>query len=136
MANDFNRKIIDEFRANDGRVGGSFSCAHLVLLTTTGACSGRAHTTPLVPLEDGGNIYVFASMGGAPRHPAWYFNLLAHPQVTVERGKERFEATAEVVHGDERDRLYARQSKLMPNFAEYQKNTARRIPVIALRRRA
>lgn len=134
MPNEFNDKIISEFRANDGRVGGPFAGAPMVLLTTKGAKSGRLHTTPLVPLEDGDALYVFASMGGAPKHPAWYFNLLADPHVTVEHGTEKFEATAEVVSGAERDRLYAQQAALMPSFAEYQTKTTRTIPVIALRR--
>ncbi len=104
----------------------------MVLLTTTGARSGRPHTTPLVPLEEGDRLYVFASLAGAPRHPAWYFNLLAHPEVTVERGRETYRATAEVITGEERDRLFARQAALRPPFAEYQRKTTRKIPVIEL----
>jgi deazaflavin-dependent oxidoreductase (nitroreductase family) len=134
MPNDFNTRIIEEFRANEGRVGGPFAGAPMVLLTTTGARSGRPHTTPLVPLEDGGQLYVFGSMGGAPKHPAWYFNVVAHPEVTVEHGTEKFPARAEVVTGTERDRLYALQASRMPAFGEYEKKTSSTIPVIALRR--
>ena len=134
MPNDWNTKIIEEFRANEGRVGGAFEGAPMVLLTTTGARSGRPHTTPLVPYEDGDRIYVFASMAGAPKHPAWYFNLLAHPDVTVERGTEAYRAKAEIITGGERDRIYASQAALRPVFAEYQAKTTRKIPVIALTR--
>jgi len=97
VPNDWNTKIIEEFRANAGRVGGPFEGAPMVLLTSTGARSGRPHTTPLVPLVEGARVYVFASMGGAPKHPAWYFNLLANPDVTVERGTEKYAAKAAVV---------------------------------------
>jgi len=107
-----------------------------VLLTTTGARSGRPHTTPLVPLVEGDRVYVFASMGGAPKHPAWYFNLRAHPDVTVERGTEKYAATAHVVAGEDRARVFARQVALRPQFGEYQQKTKRTIPVIELRRRA
>jgi deazaflavin-dependent oxidoreductase (nitroreductase family) len=134
MPNDFNTRIIQEFRENAGRVGGPFAGAPMVLLTTTGAKSGASHTTPLVPLEEDGRVYVFASMGGAPKHPAWYFNLVAHPDVAVERGTEKYRARAKVVTGEERDRIYARQSALRPPFGEYQQRTKRTIPVIELER--
>jgi deazaflavin-dependent oxidoreductase (nitroreductase family) len=134
VPNDWNTKIIEEFRANEGRVGGPFEGAPMVLLTTTGARSGRPHTTPLVPLIEGDRVYVFASMGGAPKHPAWYFNLLADANVTVERGTETYPAKAVVIAGDERDRLFARQVALRPPFGEYQQKTKRTIPVIELRR--
>jgi deazaflavin-dependent oxidoreductase (nitroreductase family) len=131
---DWNAKIIDEFRTNEGRVGGPFEGAPMVLLTTTGARSSRLHTTPLVPLIEGDRVYVFASMGGAPKHPAWYFNLLANPNVTVERGTETYAAKASVIAGEERDRLFALQVALRPAFGEYQQKTTRTIPVIELRR--
>ena len=131
--NDFNQGIIAEFRANAGKVGGGFAGAPMVLLTTTGAKSGKRNTTPLVCLEDGGRIVVFASKGGAPTNPAWYHNLRAHPTVTVEFGAETFEAQAEEVVGDERDALYRRQAERFPGFAEYEAKTTRRIPVVALR---
>lgn len=134
MPNDWNTKIIDEFRANEGRVGGSFEGAPMVLLTTTGARSGRSHTTPLLPLVEDDRVYVFASMGGAPKHPAWYFNLLAHPEVIVERGTDKYAAKAMVVTGGERDRVFARQVALRPQFGEYQQKTRRTIPVVELKR--
>jgi deazaflavin-dependent oxidoreductase (nitroreductase family) len=134
--NDFNARIIDEFRANQGKVGAPFAGAPMVLLTTTGAKSGRKLTTPLVYLPDGDRIVVFASKGGAPRHPAWYHNLVAHPQATVEVGTEKFEGHANVIKGEERDALYARQAKLFPAFAQYEAATTRVIPVVAFTRNA
>jgi deazaflavin-dependent oxidoreductase (nitroreductase family) len=133
--NDFNQRIIEEFRSNGGKVGGPFEGAPMVLLTTTGKRSAAKHTTPLVPLLDGDQLYVFGSMGGAPKHPAWYHNLVANPDVTVEHGTEKFDATAEVVTGAERDAIYAKQAALLPTFGEYQQKTSRVIPVIRLRRR-
>ena len=132
--NDFNAKIIEEFRANDGKVGGPFAGAPMVLLTTTGAKSGRKLTTPLMYLPDGDRMVIFASKGGAPANPAWYHNLVANPEVTLEVGSQKFEANATVVTGDERDTLYARQAKLYPGFADYQAKTSRLIPVVALTR--
>ena len=134
MPNDFNTRIIEEFRQNAGKVGAPFAGAPMVLLTTTGAKSGRPHTTPLVPLLEDGRLYVFGSMGGAPKHPAWYFNLRAHPDVTVEQGKETFAAKASEITGPERDRLYAAQVAKMPGFGDYEKRTTRTIPVIELTR--
>jgi deazaflavin-dependent oxidoreductase (nitroreductase family) len=136
--NDFNRSLIEEFRANDGKVGGNFEGSPVLLLTTTGAKSGREHTTPLVFLQEHGapanRIYVFASMGGAPTNPAWYHNVVANPTVTVELPGDRFEARAVIVEGDERERIWTEQKARMPNFAEYERNTTRTIPVIALER--
>lgn len=136
MANDWNDKIIAEFRANEGKVGGPFEGANMVLITTTGAKSGQKRTAPLACLPDGDRILIFASKAGAPTNPDWYYNLVAHPQVTVEFGTETFEATATVITGAERDELYARQVKLMPGFAAYQEKTTRIIPVVALTRNA
>jgi len=133
---DWNRGTIEEFRANEGKVGGMWEGRPLLLLTTTGAKSGQRRTNPMMYLADGDRLLVFASKGGAPTHPDWYYNLLAHPQVTVEVGPETYDATATVLTGEERDRLYARQSELYPQFAEYRKKTPRKIPVIALSRRA
>jgi deazaflavin-dependent oxidoreductase (nitroreductase family) len=133
--NDFNQRIIAEFHANGGTVGGPFAGAPMLLLTTTGAKSGTLRTTPLVYLSDGGRFIVIASKGGAPTHPAWYHNLVAHPDVTVEVGSETLPVRAAVLSGEERDRLYARQAGLRPAFAEYQAKTTRRIPVVALERR-
>ncbi|WP_214413928.1 nitroreductase family deazaflavin-dependent oxidoreductase [Sphaerisporangium fuscum] len=131
---DFNKKIIEEFRANGGKVGGQFEGAPMVLLTTTGAKSGQPRTNPLVYGRDGDRVLVFASNGGAPTHPAWYHNILAHPEVTVEIGTESYAATATPVEGEERDRLFAHQAELMPGFADYQAGTSRVIPVVALTR--
>ncbi|HEY7270623.1 MAG TPA: nitroreductase family deazaflavin-dependent oxidoreductase [Dehalococcoidia bacterium] len=133
--NDFNKNIIAEFRANKGAVGGPFKGAPLLLLTSKGAKSGKEHTTPLMYLPDGERIAIFASMGGAPKNPAWYHNVVANPKVRVEAGAESFEATATVAQGSERDDLYARQSKAYPQFAEYQQKTSRKIPVVILKRR-
>ncbi|MEV7373272.1 nitroreductase/quinone reductase family protein [Streptomyces sp. NPDC090301] len=136
---DFNRQVIEEFRANGGRVGGMFEGAALLLLTTTGARSGRAHTNPAVYVRDGARLLVFASNAGGPKHPAWFHNLSADPYVTVELGTpegtvERFGATAVVTEGEERDRLYAEQAERDPGFAAYQAATDRVIPVVALHR--
>ncbi|WP_169947839.1 nitroreductase family deazaflavin-dependent oxidoreductase [Microbispora sp. H11081] len=133
---DWNIKIIEEFRANGGKVGGAFEGTPLILLTTTGAKSGAARTNPVACLRDGDRFLVFASYAGAPRNPDWYHNLLANPTVTVEAGDgttiETFTATAVPLTGEERDRMYARQAELVPIFAEYQKKTSRVIPVVAL----
>jgi deazaflavin-dependent oxidoreductase (nitroreductase family) len=132
---EFNRNLIDEFRANAGKVTGVFEGAPLLLLTTTGTKSGRKHTTPLVYRKDGDRIVVFGSKGGAPRHPAWFHNLVANPNVTVELpGGETFEARAAVTEGAERDRLFAAQKEAMPAFAQYEAKTDRQIPVVALER--
>jgi deazaflavin-dependent oxidoreductase (nitroreductase family) len=130
----FNQNLIQEFRANEGKVGGRFEGRPVLLLTTTGAKSGRPFTIPLVYLPDGERLLIFASKAGAPRHPDWYHNLVANPTVTLEVGNEKFDATAKVVTGDERDRLYQRQVEAMPQFGDYQKNTTRVIPVVALER--
>ena len=131
---EFNDKIIAEFRAHNGKVGPPFEGAPMVLLTTIGAKSGAQLVTPLVYKQEGDHIVVFASAAGAPKHPAWYHNLVANPQVIVEVGAERYGAKADVITGDERDRIYAEQAAIMPGFAEYQEKTERTIPVIALDR--
>lgn len=133
--NDFNRKIIDEFRASGGKVGGGFEGAPLLLLTTTGAKTGAARVHPVMYLDDGGRRYVFASKAGADTNPDWYHNLLAHPDVSVEVGSDTIEARATPVEGSERDRVYAEQARRYPGFAEYQEKTDRVIPVVALDRR-
>lgn len=134
MPNDFNQPIIDEFRANNGRVGGMFEGARLLLLTTTGARTGTPHTTPLGYLPDGGDrVLVIASAGGSPRHPAWYHNLRANPQVTVESGAFTYEARAVVLEDEERDRSFARAVETEPGWAEYQEKAGDRVlPVVAL----
>jgi len=134
MATDWNTKIIEEFRANASKLGGQFAGAPVLLLTTTGAKTGRRHTTPTMYLPDSERLMVFASKGGAPTNPDWYHNLVAHPRVTVEVGAETYDAEAVVLTGEERDQLYARQAQLYPGFAEYQAKTKRTIPVIALQR--
>jgi deazaflavin-dependent oxidoreductase (nitroreductase family) len=125
---------IDEFRANGGRIGGRFEGRPVLLITTKGAKTGRPHTTPMMYLREDGHLYVFASKGGAPTHPDWYWNLVANPTVTVELGTERFEATATSLADGERDRVYARQSELYPQFADYQRKTERLIAVVELTR--
>ncbi|HEX2054409.1 MAG TPA: nitroreductase family deazaflavin-dependent oxidoreductase [Actinomycetota bacterium] len=128
----WNQKIIEEFRANEGRVGGPFEGAPMVLLTTTGAKTGRSHTTPLMYLPEGDRVVVFGSKGGAPEHPQWFNNLVANPKVKIEVGTETHEATARVAEGEERERLYREQARRYPQFAEYQQKTSRQIPVVIL----
>ena len=130
----FNKQIIEEFRANGGIVGGQFEGAPMLLLTTTGAKTGRRLTSPLVYARDGDRLLVFASKAGAPTNPAWYHNLVANPVVTVEVGTETFDARATVVAGGERDPLYAEQADPTPNLATHQQNTRRVTPVVALER--
>jgi deazaflavin-dependent oxidoreductase (nitroreductase family) len=130
--NDWNQKIIEEFRANEGKVGGQFEGAPVLLLTTTGAKSGRRHTTPMMYLLGDNGVYVFASKAGAPTNPDWYHNLVANPTVTVELGKDQYDAAAKALQGVERDRVYAEQAKLYPGFSEYQEKTSRVIPVVEL----
>ena len=132
--NDFNQRIIEEFRANKGKVSGQFANAPLLLLTTTGAKTGRALTKPLAYSRDGDRIVLIASFAGAPNNPAWFNNLVANPVVTVELGGERFQARATVTSGAERQRLYDNQAKQMAVFVEYQKKTTRQIPVVVLER--
>jgi deazaflavin-dependent oxidoreductase (nitroreductase family) len=129
---DFNAQIIEEFRANAGKVGGDFAGAPMVLLHTIGARTGVDRVNPLVYGRDGDNLVVFASRGGAPTHPDWFHNLVAHPDVTVEVGTDTVPVRARVAEGDERERLWARQKELMPGFAEYEAKTTRQIPVIVL----
>ncbi|WP_381798174.1 nitroreductase/quinone reductase family protein [Streptomyces niveus] len=134
---EFNRLIIEEFRANGGRVGGMFEGAPLVLLTTLGAKSGKQRTNPAAYARDGERLLVFASNAGGPVHPGWYYNLLADNRVTVEIGSEEggvraFSARAEPLQGEERDHQYALQAARDPGFAAYQAGTDRTIPVIAL----
>jgi deazaflavin-dependent oxidoreductase (nitroreductase family) len=130
-----NRDVITQFRANGGKIPeGMFKGAPILLLTTRGAKSGTTYTTPLVHTRDGDLYVIVASKGGAPTNPAWYHNLVANPNVTVEVGPETFQAKATPAQGEERDRLYAEQAALMPGFAEYQAKTTRRIPVVVLER--
>jgi deazaflavin-dependent oxidoreductase (nitroreductase family) len=131
---DWNKAIIEEFRANAGKVGGNFEGKPLLILHTTGAKTGKPHVNPVVYTMDGDRIVVIASMGGAPTHPDWYYNLVANPLVTVEVGTETFQAKAEVLAEPDRTRLYNQMITVMDSFAEYQQKTTRVIPVIALTR--
>jgi len=130
--NDRNKKIIDEFRANDGRVGGNFEGKTLLLLHTQGAKSGQERINPLACVKDGDRCVVIASKGGAPTHPDWYYNVIANPQVTVEVGTETFQAEASVAEEPEPTRLYDQMVEVMPGFEGYRRNTTREIPVIVL----
>lgn len=133
-ANERNKKIIDEFRANGGKVGGRFEGRTLLLLHTKGAKSGRERINPLATVKDGDQYVVIASKGGSPTHPDWYFNVLANPDVTVETGNDTFQAHAIVAEKPERTRLYDKMVEMMPTFDEYRRNTKREIPVIVLTR--
>src|SRR5260370_12567846 len=130
MMNEFegwNRQVIEEFRATKGKVNGGNS---LLLLTTTGARSGKQRVNPLAYTTDGERLVIIASKGGTPTNPDWYHNIVAHPDVTVEAGTETFEAKATIAEDAESNELYAKQAAIMPNFAEYQAKTTRKIPVI------
>ncbi|MFE9929926.1 nitroreductase/quinone reductase family protein [Streptomyces sp. NPDC005533] len=129
--------VIDGFRARAGRVGGPFEGSELILLTTTGARSGKPHTVPLGFLRDGGDggdLLVVGSAAGADRHPAWYHNLLARPLVQVETGAEEYAAVAVPAQGARRDELFARVVREAPGYGEYQARTRRVLPVVALQR--
>jgi deazaflavin-dependent oxidoreductase (nitroreductase family) len=137
---DWNKKIIDDFRANGGKNVGQFG-NRLLLLTTRGAKSGNTHITPLAYHMDGDRFVIIASMGGAPKHPAWYHNIVANPNVEIEVGAEVGTETLRVhakpiTEGPERDRLYEQQAQIMPGFREYEVNTKgiRTIPVVVLER--
>ena len=132
---DWNRDIIEEFRANGGRVGRPFDGRPVLLLHTTGARSGAERVNPVVYQADDGRWVVFASKGGAPTNPDWFHNLRAHPEATIEVGTDTVPVVARVAEGDERDRLWTRQKDLMPGFAEYERKTTRQIPVVVLERR-
>ena len=129
---DWNSNIIEEFRANEGKVGGPFDGAPLLLLHTTGAGSGEERINPMMYLADGDRLVVFASKGGAPTNPDWYHNLVANPDVEIEVGTERRTVRARVAEGEEHDQLYAEQSRRYPQFAKYQEGTDRTIPVVIL----
>ncbi|PXY22588.1 nitroreductase/quinone reductase family protein [Prauserella muralis] len=131
---EFNRPVVEEFRANAGRVGGPFAGGDLLLLTTVGAKSGREHTTPLAYVRIEGRLLVVASAGGSPRNPDWYHNILAHPMARVELGDEAFGAVAVPVEGAERDRLFDLVVRAVPGFGDYQATVQRRLPVVALER--
>jgi len=130
----FNEGVVEHFRANGGVGPGRWAQRPLLLLTTVGAKTGLPRTTPLIYSRDGDRLVVIASKGGEPTHPDWYHNLLAHPEATVEVGSETFPVRAEVAAGAERRRLFDQQAALMPFFAEYERTTAREIPVVVLTR--
>ncbi|MFJ4792099.1 nitroreductase/quinone reductase family protein [Kitasatospora purpeofusca] len=132
----FNQAVVEEFRARDGRVGGPFEGGDLLLLTTVGERSGREHTVPLGFVRTDGLLLVVASAAGAPEHPQWYRNLLARPLVRVELGTEVFDATAVPAEGDRRERLFEAVVRSAPGYGDYQRHTARRLPVVVLERPA
>ena len=133
---DWNKKIIEEFRANGGKVGGGFEGAPMLLLHTTGAKSGAERVNPVVYQQVGDDIAVFASKAGAPTNPDWFHNLRVNPEVSAEIGTETVPLRARVAEGDERDRIWTKQKELMPGFAEYEEKTSRTIPVVILERAA
>jgi deazaflavin-dependent oxidoreductase (nitroreductase family) len=129
---DWNDKIIEEFRANDGKVGGAFEGSPLLLLHTTGAKSGREHVSPMMYRPVDGGYAVFASKAGAPTNPDWYYNLVAHPDVRAEIGAQTVELTARVASDTEREPIWTAQKSQYPGFAEYEEKTTRQIPVVIL----
>ena len=129
---DFNTQVINEFRENSGQVGGMFEGMPLLLLHHTGAKSGEDRIAPLAYMEDDGRYAIFASKGGAPENPAWFHNLIANPDTKVELGEQTIEVLASVAESDERDRIYNAQAARLPQFADYEKNTTRKIPVVLL----
>jgi deazaflavin-dependent oxidoreductase (nitroreductase family) len=131
----FNETLIEDLRAHDGQAtSGPFLGRPVLILTTTGAKSGERRESPLAYTRDGDDIVIVASMGGAPRNPAWYHNLVANPRVTVELGGETFQADARVTDPEERRRLYDRHAEVFPGFRDYEAKTSRTIPVIVLKR--
>src|SRR5882757_5267917 len=118
---EFNRKIVEEFRANGGKVGGMFANAPMILVTMKGAKSGQSRTTPLVYSRDGDRYVVIASMAGAPNNPDWYHNLKANPEATVEIAGEKFKVKAKLATGAERERLFNQQAAMLPVFNDYRK---------------
>lgn len=132
--NDWNDKIIEEFRANGGKVGGQFEGAPLLVLHTTGAKSGKERVNPVMYRSDGDRLVIFASKAGAATNPDWFHNLVANPSATVEVGTETFAVTAAVAGDSDRDRLWALQKQEYPGFADYEAATSRTIPVVILTR--
>ena len=132
--NNWNNQVIEEFHANGGKVGGRFANSNLLLLHTIGAKSNQERINPLGYVKDGDNYVIVASKGGLPTNPDWYYNILAHPDVSLEVGTEHFKAHATVPERQERDRIFAEVVKQAPGFGEYQKNTSRVIPVVVLER--
>lgn len=133
---DYNIPVIQEFRTNAGKVGGMFEGAPLLLLTHTGAKSGRKRVCPVMFVDDGDRTLIFATNAGGPNNPAWYHNVLVNDEVTIETGAETYRATALPVTGEERDRLYTESAAKVSALADYQSKTERRIPVVVVRRLA
>ena len=133
--NAWDRQIIEEFRASRGNLSGQYAGAPILLLTTTGAKSGQQRTRPLAYLSEGGKIYVFAGNRGAPTNPAWYHNLVAHPDVIVEVGAEKFEARAIIIEGEEAERLGNIQVQKIPALAELVAKMTRKVPAVLLERK-
>jgi deazaflavin-dependent oxidoreductase (nitroreductase family) len=132
--NDWNSHVIDEFRANGGKVGGMFAGASMILVHHVGAKSGTERVSPMVYFPDGDRLLIVASKAGAPTNPDWYHNLKAHPRVDVEVGTEKFPVVAEELPRAERDEKWKAITSVAPGFAEYEKKTTRVIPVLALTR--
>lgn len=132
--NGWNAQVIDEFRTSGGRLSGDFEGAPILLLHTHGAKTNAERVNPVMYLEHGGRLFVFASKAGADANPDWYYNLVANPEVTVELHDETFAASAVVLQGEARDNIYRVQAERMPQFAEYQEKTVRVIPVVELHR--
>lgn len=132
---EWDRRLVEEFRASRGNLSGQYAGVPLLLLTTTGAKSGQQRVTPLVYLSEGGQIYVFAGNRGAPTNPAWYYNLVAHPNVTVELGSEQFEARAIVLDEAEGERLGNIQIQKIPALAELAAKVTRKVPAVLLERK-
>jgi deazaflavin-dependent oxidoreductase (nitroreductase family) len=131
---DFNRGLINDLRTNGKPTSGPFLGREVLILTTKGAKSGEVRETPLVYTRDGNHYVIVASKGGAPTHPSWYHNLVKHPEVSIELGKEKFSARAHIADGDEYERLYTQHADINPGFHDYRKRTTRKIPVIVLER--
>lgn len=130
--NDWNRQIIEEFRANEGRVGGMFEGAPMLILHSVGAKTAQERVNPLMHRKDGERLVIFASKGGAPSHPDWFWNLVANPGAEVEVGTRTIRVEARMAEGEERERLWSAQKSEYPQFAGYEANTKREIPVIVL----
>lgn len=131
---DWNQQVIEEFRANAGKVGGYFTGAHMILIHHIGARSGRERVTPLVYLPDGDDMVIAATKGGSPTNPDWYYNVKEHPRMEVEVGADAFSVEATEVAGPERDELWKRLVEIRPGFADYETKTSRVFPMFRLKR--
>lgn len=129
---DFNSNVIEEFRANEGKIGGFFAGTDMLLLTTVDAKTGEPKLTPIIYVEDAGRIFIVGSKGGSPSHPDWYHNMIEQPDVTVEIGSERYQARARILAEPERAQRFAWLAERVPGYGEYQEKTTRVIPVVEL----